>query len=96
MEFLSELPKSIQLQIANFMSRDLISSLPVLRKANNALLNALTDCIESNIYSPNDEILRSGEQVKGVLLIARGECELMNGKNVERKLQKFDRFAEGA
>jgi len=94
--FLSELPKSLQQQIANFMSRDLLKSLPVLRKANNALLNALTDCIESNIYSPNDDILRPGEQVKGVLLIARGECEVLKGDKVERKMHRFDRFAEGS
>jgi len=90
-EFLNELPKSLQQQVANFMSRDLIKTLPLLRKANNALLNALTDCVESNIYSPNDEILRPGEQVKGALLVSRGEVEVLKGVNVERKLQRFDR-----
>ena len=97
-EFLSELPKSLQQQVANFMSRDLIKTLPLLRKANNALLNALTDCVESNIYSPNDEILRPGEQVKGALLVSRGEVEVFSVFNkqrkLQRKLQKFDRFAE--
>jgi len=95
-EFLSELPKSLQQQVANYMSRDLLKSLPVLRKANNALLNALTDCVESNIYSPNDEILRPGEQLKGAILISRGEVEVFKGKNVEKKLQRFDRFAESS
>ena len=95
-EFLDELPKSLQQQVANYMSRDLLKTLPVLRKANNALLNALTDCVESNIYSPNDEILRPGEQLKGAILISRGEVEVFKGKNVERKLQRFDRFAEAS
>mmetsp|Transcript_6892 Transcript_6892/g.13730 ORF Transcript_6892/g.13730 Transcript_6892/m.13730 type:complete len:1017 (-) Transcript_6892:11-3061(-) len=95
-EFLDELPKSLQQQVANYMSRDLLKTLPVLRKANNALLNALVDCVESNIYSPNDEILRPGEQLKGAILISRGEVEVMKGRNVERKLQRFDRFAESS
>ncbi|GMH89258.1 hypothetical protein TrVE_jg3161 [Triparma verrucosa] len=95
-EFLQELPKSLQQQVANYMSRDLLKSLPVLRKANNALLNALVDCVEANIYSPNDEILRPGEQLKGVLLVSRGEVEVLKGSQVERKLQRFDRFAEAS
>lgn len=82
-EFLSELPKSLQQQVANYMSRDLLKTLPVLRKANNALLNALTDCVEANIYSPNDEILRPGEQLKGALLVSRGEVEIFKGSQGE-------------
>jgi len=47
-----------------------------------------------NIYSPNDEILRPGEKLRGVLLISRGEVEILKGKLVERKMQRFDRYAE--
>lgn len=76
------------------MCRDLISSLPMLRKANNALINALADSVENHIYSPNDDILRPGEQLQGPLLVSRGEIEVLNGSVVERKMQRFDRFAE--
>ena len=93
--FLSELPKSLQQQVSNFMCRDLIAALPVLRKANTALLNALTDCAEVNIYSPNDDILKYGEQIRGTLLLSRGEVEVLtfHGK-VERKMKRCDTFAE--
>ena len=91
---MEELPRSLQQQVANFLYKDLISSLPALRKANNALLNALTECSEMSIYSPNDEILRPGEQLRGALLISRGEVEILNGIRVERKMQRFDRYAE--
>lgn len=93
-KFLSELPGSLQQQVANFMYRDLISSLPVLRKANNALLNALADCAEINIFSPHDDILKPGETVRGAVLVSRGELVVLNGKTIERKMQQFDRFAE--
>jgi len=67
-KFLGELPSSIQQQVANFMCRDLIASLPLLRKANLSLLNALADCVEINIYSPNDEILKKGDPIRGAIL----------------------------
>ena len=68
MKFLNELPSSIQQQVANFMCRDLIASLPLLRDANLSLLNALADCVEINIYSPNDDILKVGDLIKGAIL----------------------------
>ena len=93
-KFLNELPGSLQQQVANFMCRDLISSLPVLRKANNALLNAVADCAENNIYSPNDHVLKPGEQIRGAILVSRGELLVLKGASIERKMQRFDRFAE--
>lgn len=80
--------------MANFLYRDLISSIPALRKANNALLNALTECCEMSIYSPHDEILSPGEHLRGALLVSRGEVEILDGHFVERKMQRFDRYAE--
>ena len=106
-QILGELPRSLQQRVANFMCRDLVATIPFLRKANNALLNALAESAEYNlnIYSPNDDILQPGERIKGTLLISRGEVEILrpvggskgNGGGqtiVERKLQSFDRFAE--
>lgn len=93
-KFLRELPKSLQQQVFNFMCRDLIASLPILRKANTALLNALADCSEVNIYSPDDDILKVGEPIKGTLLICRGEVEVLVGGRVERKMKRCDTFAE--
>lgn len=68
----------------------------MLRKANAALLNALADCAENNIYSPGDFILKPGEQVKGVILLARGEIEVYRGSTIERKMKRLDRFAEAS
>lgn len=76
------------------MCRDIIASLPILRNANNALLNALIECAEMNIYSPNDEIVKRGDKLKGAVLVARGEVEVMKGNVVERKMKHLDRFAE--
>ena len=76
--------------------QDIIASLPILRRANKALLNALVECAEMNVYSPKDCILQRGERCNGALLVSHGEVEVLkgNGNVVERKMKRLDRFAE--
>ncbi len=92
-KFLDELPSSLQQQVANFMCRDLIASLPFLRTANTSLLNALAECVEINIYSPKDEIVKKDELIRGTILISRGEVEVLKGQRVERKMRRLDNFS---
>jgi len=92
--FMFELPKSLQQQVSNFMCRDLIASLPILRDANIALLNAITDAVEVHMYSPEDNILKVGETIRGTLVISRGEVEVLVNGRVERKMKRCDTFAE--
>lgn len=91
-KIMSDLPTSLQQQVANFMFRDLIASLPILRGANTALLNALADCTQINIYSPNDVILKTGDPIKGAIIVSRGEIEILHANQIERKLKRQDHF----
>jgi hypothetical protein len=93
-KFLADLPRTLQQQVTNFMCRDIIASLPILRNANNALLNALVECAEMNIYSPSDEIVKKGERPRGTILVAHGEVEVLKGDMVKRKMKRLDSFAE--
>lgn len=93
-QFLMELPRTLQQQVTNFMFRDVIASLPILRRANKALLAALVECAEMNIYSPNDDIVKSGENIRGAILVSRGEVEVLRGCITERKMKRLDRFAQ--
>ena len=49
-QIISELPSTLKQQIANQITCQLLCGLPILRRAPNALLNALASYIESNIY----------------------------------------------
>jgi len=93
-QFLTELPRTLQQQVTNFMCRDIIAALPLLRKANKALLNALVECSEMNIFSPNEDIVKAGEKIRGAILVSRGEVEVMRGGITERKMKRLDRFAQ--
>jgi len=47
-----------------------------------------------NIYSPGEDIVKCGEQIRGALLVSRGEVELLKGSITERKMKRLDRFAQ--
>ena len=93
-QFLTELPRTLQQQVTNFMCRDIIAALPLLRKANKALLNALVECSEMNIFCHNEDIVKVGEKIRGAILVSRGEVEVMRGGITERKMKRLDRFAQ--
>lgn len=74
--------------------QDIIASLPILRRANKALLNALVECSEMNVYSPKDCIIKRGEKCNGAIIVSHGEVEVLKGSVVERKMKRLDRYAE--
>ena len=76
------------------MCRDIIASLPLLRKANKALLNALVECAEMNIYSPNEDIIKCGDKIRGAFIVSRGEVEVKKNGYTEQKMKRLDRFAQ--
>lgn len=91
-KIMNDLPTSLQQQVANFMCRDLIASLPLLRGANTSLLNALADFTHVNIYSPKDIILKDGDFMKGAIIVSIGEVDILKKDLVERKMKRPDHF----
>jgi hypothetical protein len=56
---------------------------------------ALVESAEMNIFSPNDDIMKCGEKVRGAILVSHGEVEVLGkGGIVERKMKRLDRFAQ--
>ena len=47
-----------------------------------------------NIYSPNEDIVRAGEKIRGAILVSRGEILVLKGGVTERKMKRLDRFAQ--
>jgi hypothetical protein len=93
-QFLKELPRSLHQQVSNIMCRDIIHALPFLKKANTALLNALVECAEMNIHSPNEEIVKLGDNIRGVFLVAQGEVEILRDGIVQSKMKRLDFYAQ--
>ena len=88
-------PKACLTHTIDDFIQDIIASLPILRRANKALLNALVECSEMNVYSPKDCIIKRGEKCNGAIIVSRGEIEVLKGGSVvERKMKRLDRYAE--
>ena len=47
-----------------------------------------------NIYSPNDNIVKCGEKIRGALLVSQGEVEVLRRSTIERRMKRLDRFAQ--
>ena len=91
-DFIAELPKTLQQQVKHFMTHDLLRALPPLQGVNNAIINALAERLSSNVYSPNDDVIHTGEYMGGVLLVARGELEVRNGLELITRLSRTDHY----
>lgn len=51
----------------------------------------LVESAEMNIFSPNDDIMKCGEKVRGAILVSHGEVEVLGkGGIVERKMKRLD------
>lgn len=55
---------------------------------------ALVECAEMNIYSPNDHIVKCRETIRGAIVVSRGEVEVFKGGITERKMKRLDRFGQ--
>ena len=94
-QILAELPSTLKQKIANQITCELLQNLPILRRAKNSLLNALSSCIESSVYSPMDEILASDVVQNGALIVSRGIAEVVDltkNRNVLQRLERSDSF----
>ena len=47
-----------------------------------------------NIYSPDEDIVKCGETIRGVILVSHGEVEVLRGNVTERRMKRLDQFAQ--
>ena len=93
----SELPANMVEQVNQIVIRDVLMCIPQFHDLNKALLNALSDSIESFNYSPNEEIVGSRSRVAGIYIIAEGVLELVHHQHgFASTISKGDVFALNA
>lgn len=71
-QILSELPANLSQQVLHLVVRDVLVGVPVLKDLNKALLNALSELVESYVYSPLDIIVDWNSKVAGVYIVSTG------------------------
>lgn len=66
---LSELPTNISQQITQSIVTDLLGTVDAFKHFNRGLLNAISEYVETQMFSPGDMIIRSDTLVTGTYLL---------------------------
>eukprot|EP00599_Poterioochromonas_sp_BG-1_P012580 CAMPEP_0173161910 /NCGR_PEP_ID=MMETSP1105-20130129/18911_1 /TAXON_ID=2985 /ORGANISM="Ochromonas sp., Strain BG-1" /LENGTH=312 /DNA_ID=CAMNT_0014081475 /DNA_START=353 /DNA_END=1291 /DNA_ORIENTATION=+ len=77
-EIISSLPSNIQQQVHHELVRKLLLNEELFRNYNKGLLNALSEVMESYVFSPGDVIVATDTKISGVFFISHGEIEACN------------------
>lgn len=72
------MPSNIQQQVHHELVRKLLLNEELFRKYNKGLLNALSEVMESYVFSPADVIIATNTMISGVFFISHGEIEVCN------------------
>ncbi len=78
---MSQLPPNLAQQVQQHIVRNLLEGVSLFKNMNKGLLNALSDSVETYIFSPGDTIMTPRSRVSGVYLISTGQVEILNASN---------------
>lgn len=73
---MTELPSNIAQQVHHELIRKLLLELDLFRGYNKGLLNALSELMESYVFSPGDIIIAGDSKLAGMFIISHGEIEV--------------------
>ena len=93
-EFLRNLPRPLQQRVTGLITKDLLLRVPSIRRVDPIVLLSMLDELEKHIYSPGDCISKKNECYSGVMLLARGEAEVLSNDSttVVRTIAKTENF----
>lgn len=91
-----ELPRSIRVQLAQEIHRDVIRKVPLFREATPAFIRDIVIHLESAAFTPGDFIVHRGEPGDEMFFVQRGTVEVLDSdeKTVRAVLTEGDYFGE--
>lgn len=95
-EVLSRLPPSLRTEVALFLNRDLIMSVPMFRDASDAFIREVALELRPLVLMPGDYAVRAGDKARSMYFVSRGVLEVVSadGETVLRTLTEGDFFGE--
>ncbi len=95
-QFLRDLPDSIRLEVVFHLTRDLIDRVPLFRRADGALRNALLMALEPMVFVPGSYVVREGEVANGLYFVSSGRSVITRGPDAETfgELEPGDYFGD--
>ncbi|MGB0932442.1 MAG: ion transporter [Chitinophagales bacterium] len=95
-EILEELPRSLRIQIALHLNKELIEQVPIFKDASDDLIRYVATHLKPAIFLPNDYIVCEGEFGEEMYFIGKGAVEVVSkdGKQIYATLQSGHYFGE--
>ncbi len=95
-EVLGRLPPSLRIEVAMFLNRDLIKSVPMFRNASDAFVREVALELRPLVLMPGDYAVHAGDRGRAMFFVTRGELEVLSadGQTVLRTLSEGDFFGE--
>lgn len=95
-EVFESLPRSLRIDLAMHLHRDLLAKVPLLKRASPELLRDLVIALRPVVYLPGDLICEQGASGEEMYFILTGEIEVFGENGVVARLHEGDFFGETA
>lgn len=77
-EILGRLPPSLHTEIAMFLKRDLLESVPLFQGASEAFIREIALQLKPLVFMPGDFEIRAGDMGRSMYFISRGKMEVLS------------------
>lgn len=95
-DLLEDLPGQLSVDLAMFLSRDVIAKVPLFREADELFLRQVVGFLKAVVFLPGDNIMREGEHADCMYFLSDGDVEvLVQGARIA-SLGSGSFFGEGA
>jgi voltage-gated potassium channel len=95
-EILGRLPPSLNTEIAMFLKRDLLESVPLFQGASEAFIREIALQLKPLVFMPGDFAIRAGDMGRSMYFISRGTMEVLSpdSKTTYTTMSSGDFFGE--
>lgn len=74
---LAELPPSLRTELSLILKQEVVAKVPFLQEASGELIRDLCQCLNPEVYMPDDVIYRSGEIGRHMYFVGSGRVDLV-------------------
>ena len=95
-DWLSEMPGHLSVDLAMFLNRDVIAKVPLFRDADELFLRQVVGLLKAVVFLPGDNIMREGEHADCMYFLSSGEVEVFVNSAKIANLSSGAFFGEAA
>jgi hypothetical protein len=95
-QIMSELPKPLQVEMQIYMKIKLIRNVHIFKDCSTPCLKMIAERLEQAFYSPNEYVIKKGDQGDEMFIIGHGDVEVVNADKVLAELKAGQFFGEMA